>query len=777
MSIRQVIAVENRAHIPLKAQPLRQGVPWPRGAVSPNDRLTAQDEKGRPIPIGWRSLNNWPDGSAQWTLLDCALDIEPSGKRQIEIEVVPAKEGRSVASDPVPEYPVAVESRADWIKVGNGLVELNVTAQAGQLIRAWKANGRPVCEPNGFDALIVDADGIRYSAAACDAKKIAVEDSNSLRATVRIEGRHQAADGRRLLDFWLRFSVTAGRADIRVTYNYRNYEKQEPGIVLRSMALELRSALPASAQRSIMHSCRTRDFRTEPYRLPEDFEIVASNTPDLEHYPETHQGITGGGMGRAFLRQAELLRDDPSRKPWFLRNVADFKFGSVFPPEWSVWSYLGLVSDAGSLVVAGGNMVGLHPKSLSIAGHLIRYGIWPEWAGAFEITQGEGRTLDFFVGPLPPTASDLQIIHQYLTWEFSIYGHHGMRSPVAVALDPAHVRRCGVFAVDKLPAYDPLNRFAFERKVRQAWTPDEAAPAVGHWHYGDLFHSWGVGANNEEMVGWMWFQEYLRSGRPECLERGLALAQHIADVDIVAYSNDPYQNGGMCAHGPRHNHCAAYPSHMWFAELLCAYALTGDAEFKRWAVRVCDCLTYWVNDPVGFGHICADGRESGQPLINLAWTYGFAPEERYWHAMHKIVRESFAAKIRTYGTLTYMKPREDLPLLKDDGYGAWAAWEGLYWAWDVTRNEEIKRLVLDQLADRLVESKMATHGSFRGMDYNAAAYAYYLSGDKQWLARVARPFRAAFRAAQWQFGWVKAMYYIKLAFDEGIVQDADVVLA
>jgi hypothetical protein len=482
-------------------------------------------------------------------------------------------------------------------------------------------------------------------------------------------------------------------------------------------------------------------------------------------------------LGRVFIRQPDLLHDDEP-KPWFLQNVADFKFGNVFPPEWSVWSTLGLVSDKGSLLVLGSNMAGLHPKSLGIEGNVVEYAIWPQWAGPMEITQGEGRTIDFFVGPLPPNASDEQLLTQYFSWEFgNIYGHHGTRSAVKVSLDPDHVRGCSVFSIDKLPRFEPSEHFAFERKVKMEWTPDEPIPGHGHWHYGDAVVNYAIGVNNEEMVGLMWFQEFLRTGRADCLDRALAQAQHILDVDIVMYSSDSYQNGGMCAHGPRHNHCAAYPSHMWFTELLFAYALTGDEEFKKGAMRVCDNLVFWVNDEKGFSIISADGREGGQPLINLAWTYQFAPEHRYVDAMWKIIRQSFMAKVEEHGRLTYMKPHHNLPLLRYDGYGEWAAWEGLFWVWELTRDEELKEFILSQLEWRLTEERMGTSGGFRAMDFNGAAYAYLMTGERQWLDRVARAFNVAFRAAHWQIGWIKSMYYIKLAFEHNLINDDDVLLS
>ena len=713
--MQQTLSLENRVNLPLRRQPVRQGVPWPRGTVAAQAELGALDEQGRPVPCAVHPLNLWPDGSAQWSLVDLVLDFAPSGRRAI-----------TITTDPAPPAPVegavAVTASADRITVSNGLASL--TFGRGAIIERWTAGGRPVIEDGGFDVLVTGEDGAVYSASVAPERRMFVEESSTLCAVVRIEGKHRAQDARTLLDFWLRFRLTAGRPDVRITYHYHNLEKPEPGVNVRSIVLELRTGLPTPSQRAIVHLNRGRNFRTEYFRLAEDFEIASSDTMDLSDYEETHQrrGILGGGPGRAFIRQEELLCDDMSLKPWFLRNVVDFKFQTRNRGEGCVFSYIGMVSTAGSLVVAGGNMVGFHPKALSVTGSVLRYSVWPEWAGLMDITQGEGRTLDLYVGPLPPDATDHEIASQYFSWEAgSIYGHMPVRPTVGISLDPAHVRRCQVFSVEKLPPYDPQARFAFERKVKHLWTPDEPVPAYGHWHYGDVFSRWDIGVNNDEMAGHVWFQEYLRTGRPECLDRGLAQAQHIAEVDLVAYSSDPYQSGGMCAHGPRHNHCAAYPSHMWFTELLFAYALTGDEEFKKATRRACDNLVFWINDPEGFQIVSSDGREGGQPLINLSWTYPFIPDRRYLEAMWKVVRESCMAKAQAYGRLVYMKLREDMPLVRCKGYGDHAAWEGLYFFWELTRDEELRRFVLGQLDWRLTEDRMGTYGGLRETDYNAAA--------------------------------------------------------
>lgn len=769
--MQQTITIENRVNLALRSRPVRHGVPWPLGAVGSGAAISALDEHGRPVPVAARPLNHWEDGSVQWSLVDLVLDVPASGTRTIEVGTEPC------GAAPV-EHPVTVREGDGQVTVGNGLTDLRFGPDG--IVELWTCEGRPVIEAGGFDVRVVGSDGVVYSAGACSDLRFRVEESSPLCAVARVDGRHESREGETLLDFWLRFRVTADRRDVKITYHYHNLEAAEPGIHVRSIETELRAALPVDAPRAIMQVNRGRDFRPEYLRLGADLEICASNTMDLDRYEETHQqqGIMGGGDGRVFVRDMAVLGEDPEAKPWFLREVKDFKFRTGDRPEAYTFGYLGLVDEAASLVVAGANMVGLHPKSLRVAGNVVRYAVWPEWAGLMDITQGEGRSVDLHVGPLPPGVSDAAVAAQYLDWELSgLYSHFPTRPTVAVSLDSAHVRRCAVFGVEKLPAYDPDRRFAFERKVLSQWTPEGGAPANGHWHYGDVFYAWDIGGNNEEMAGLVWFQEYLRTGRASCLERGLAQARHIAEVDVVARSADPYQDGGMCSHGPRHNHCAAYPSHTWFTELLCAYALTGDSELLETARRVCDNLVFWISDPKGFQIICSDGREAGQPLINLAWCYRFLPDQRYVDAMWKVVRECFMANVARHGRLVYMKPREDMPLLQYEGYGEWAAWEGLFWFWELTRDEELKQFLLSQFEWRLTEERMGTHGSFRATDYNAAAYAWYMTEDPKWLQRVERPFRAVFRSAQWPFAWVKSMYFIELAFAHGLVTDDEVLIS
>jgi len=161
-------------------------------------------------------------------------------------------------------------------------------------------------------------------------------------------------------------------------------------------------------------------------------------------------------------------------------------------------------------------------------------------------------------------------------------------------------------------------------------------------------------------------------------------------------------------------------------------------------------------------------------MINLTACYPFNRDPRYLEACRKIIDEYLVANTLKYGRMLDAKP-PSCPV-KLCIYGDYASYEGMFWYWSITGEEDVKRFMLSQLEWRLTLPFMHVHGFHRTTDYNPAAYAYYMTDDRAWLDRVARPLGAAFRAARWPLGWIHAMYAIKLAFDLGIVSDEDITV-
>jgi hypothetical protein len=774
----QTIHVHNRVHRAFAAQPITYGVPWPQGAVKNVEELTLTDEGGVAIPAGFTELNRWPDGSVQWSLIDTSLDLSPSVNRSLKVAPAPAPGKRADA----PKNAVSVRIDGDTARIGNGLVEVVVSTK-GELLKSWTANGRLLAQPGGFDVSFAQGD-VRYSVSG-GPRTISIEHANAVRAVLRIDGKHGVAKSAKpqagdeaLLDYFLRIEVFAGRPDVKLTYSFRNRELPTPGISVSSWKAELVTTQPANAERCFTANNLTRHYLTSAIRRSEDPNIVATDTADLANYETAHKE---GQRADCFVANPEVLHDPPESKPWWLR---DQKFRFQAGGDKCVWPYLGLMSEAGDLpgvLACFGEMTTLHPKSLTVHGSTLEFGIYPNWAGPLSITQGAGRSHVMWIGPLPAGASDLDIQTKYLSWELGgVHTHVPSQSAVEIKPDLEHVRRCGVFAIDKLPRFEPEKHYLFERKVLDTWigvsygqlgAVDQVAPwpAAGFWDYGDQ----GRG-NNEEMHNLVYFQNYLRTGNYGCFEYALAGTRHMMEVDHCAFSIDHFQTGGQVAHCVHHNDGTAYPSHMWFTEYLFAYALTGDREYLEAAKRTCENLLHWIDDKEGFAIIAADQREAGQPMINLTWCYEFTRDRRYLDGCWKIVRNYLMANTAKHGRMLDEKPIA-MPV-KVCSYGDYAAWEGMFWLWEITRDEELRRFLLSQFEWRVSPEFSGVQGFHRTTDYNPAAYAYYLTGDKAWLRRVAKPFKASFRGARWPIGWVHAMYYAKLALDEGIVVDEDITV-
>ena len=150
----------------------------------------------------------------------------------------------------------------------------------------------------------------------------------------------------------------------------------------------------------------------------------------------------------------------------------------------------------------------------------------------------------------------------------------------------------------------------------------------------------------------------------------------------------------------------------------------------------------------------------------------------------KIFREVVMDNIRRFGALT------NCPLWNEDvlthlgNYGDYATWDGLFYVWHVTRDEEIRRVFLREAGLRVTEETMGTHnawdmthgGTSRTTDYNIAAEAYHMSGDARWLERVRRPFALAFRSPVWYLKPQHDIFMFKVALEHGLVKDEDVSL-
>ncbi|HET8850036.1 MAG TPA: hypothetical protein VFM78_09125 [Marinobacter sp.] len=78
---------------PRRSEPIRAGVPLPKGALFPGGALCLREPSGTPIqPLQSRPLGYWDDGSVHWLLVDFPINLEPGESKTLTLTHSPDSE-------------------------------------------------------------------------------------------------------------------------------------------------------------------------------------------------------------------------------------------------------------------------------------------------------------------------------------------------------------------------------------------------------------------------------------------------------------------------------------------------------------------------------------------------------------------------------------------------------------------------------------------------------------------------------------------------------------
>jgi hypothetical protein len=147
--------------------------------------------------------------------------------------------------------------------------------------------------------------------------------------------------------------------------------------------------------------------------------------------------------------------------------------------------------------------------------------------------------------------------------------------------------------------------------------------------------------------------------------------------------------------------------------------MSGDERARHVVLSVADNHVYWIYNVTEA--ICCDGREAGMPLVNLAAAYRLNPDEKYLAAARHICKHFFEANTKPDGTFEYAYPQGTYkaPYKTITGYGDWSSFAGLYRLWEVSGDEQFRKLGI-QLLDQAIKPGGFSLNDVRGMDFLAA---------------------------------------------------------
>lgn len=593
--------------------PVTSGIPFAQGELR-RDRLTALfNADGEELPLQTEVLNRWPDGSVKWLLLDFQMSLAAH-----ESQTLTLRYGPHVTRTAVPD-PIVLFARNINPTLTTGPLRIELSPDRFRLLDAiWlDANGdlefseaERITGGENSGIVLTTPDGTRFRADLSQAV-MTFEQFGPLRACVRIEGSHQAADGDHMFRYVIRLHAFHGRPFVRIDYTFINDHQSQDMTAIDSIEAVFETTAADGGQMVL-------DSRSvSPSRLDQiDDQIYQVNGEEAGRRAPGWAAISSSAGGMAV-------------------GVREF---------WQNW-----------------------PKSLQVAPGQLTVGLCPAFQpgtydgrpileeskhtyylrdGVYTLRTGVARThhmwATFFSGE--PPIDRLQDFYR------------ATETPLLAQCSPQYIAAAGVLGRcppadrDRYEGYDAW----LDAMFRQHLDDQESVREYGMLNFGDWWHveKFGGGWGNQEYdTSHNFMQQYLRSGDRRYFDRALQGALHLMDVDILHATNrhvrktdmaDDAHPGQIWVHQLGHTggyYDADAPlkirmdlklghlqdtGHVWIGGLCDTYLLTGDRrmlDVARLAAdrMVSECPTDYSN------HI----RGIGWPLNLVLTAYETTGDERY----------------------------------------------------------------------------------------------------------------------------------------------------
>jgi hypothetical protein len=519
------LLVESTDGLGRRLEPVTSGIPWPRGALMDASHLVMRDEQGGPVPLQARCLDQWPDRSVRWVLLDWQASVMAKARFRLEID----PEAATTAFGPK----VTTAERPDGgLDVNTGRARFHLRASGPFPFKSVVVDDIAAIDAARTRLTVEDGSGAIYEPKA---DRVELIEAGPLRTVVRFEGDLAHKSARPLGHFVLDIHFFAGSATVRFVLTLHNPRKaNHPGgfwnlgngdsIYLRDASLAL--ALPAGPGDPTV---RCSAEHQAPYRRFEaDFEIYQDSS---------------GGENWQSSNHVNRNRVVPhSFRGYRLRSGGREESGLRSTPIVSI------ERDGSALAVAMEHFWQNFPKAIEASGDALTLRLFPrQYADVHELQGGEQKTHVFFVAFRPDGVTDAT-----LDW---------CRAPLHPRATTAWYCASGAIPYLTPGADDPNTTYlalvdaaiegedTFERKR-------EVIDEYGWRHFGDVygdheavFHTGPTPLvshyNNQydNLAGFAY--QFLRSGDLRWWNQMDELARHVIDIDIYHTTRDrsAYNNG------------------------------------------------------------------------------------------------------------------------------------------------------------------------------------------------------------------------------------------
>ena len=659
------IWLEEKSGISRSLEPIKIGLPFPKGLVHQCSQLQIQDQTGNALPLQATILARWSDSSIQWALVEFFAQVDANSIVEYHVEVLE----RSVTTDNYAGQNLAITDDAHTISVSTGAAAFEIPKNEFRPFQGVSVQEKGLLQDGGTKFHLIDSEGSPWEPIPKSFDWIA---KGPLRATLRVNGefsnhgKQAFALFTALLDFWVNCSFCSLRFQI---HNPRAalhpggiWDLGDPGsIYFKDLSLEIPFGQPVA---SIM-VCPELGKHEESF-----------STGNLSLYQDSSGGEHWDSINHVD-RNGDLTVNFQGYKLWSIE--ADEKKileqGRRANPYFTVQTPAGWIS--GSIQDFWQNF----PKALSVESGVFTISLFPrECTAPFELQGGEKKTHTIFL-------------------DFGISGQPNripqLLAPLQVHVDPAWISSSGVIPY-LIPSSDDPNEHYLAYISNAVDGPNsffqkrEKIDEYGWRHYGDLYadheavHHKGKTPfishyNNQFDFIHGAAIHFLRTGDYRWNNLMVNLAQHVMDIDIYhtdedkpAYNHglfwhtDHYRPAGRATHRTysadslergQKKDFGGGPSneHNYTSGLLLYYYLTGDIfakeavqELAQWVMEMDDgARTVWslINEgPTGlasqtvFTDYHGPGRGAGNSINALMDAYKLTGDRTYLCKAEQLIR-------------------------------------------------------------------------------------------------------------------------------------------
>lgn len=510
------------------------GVPWPQGAVKKTDTF-ALASKGKPLPAQSWPLAYWPDGSIKFIGLATVVPAGDAGPITLRV------------GGPTAKGDLKVSKTGGSVIVDTGVLKCTIPTSGSNIVDSMSIGGKEIATKGQLVCILQNGpqaepdDVPPRERFVSTIKKVEVEQSGPVRATIKIEGMHKGVrSGREWLPFSVRLYFYTGQTAVRVVHTIIFDGDQEKDFV---RGLGLQFGVP---MREEPRNRTVRFAGEEGGVFSEPLQPGGGNRAQ-----ENGEPFAGNAVFAANAIWDDFRLSQPNPDGFTIRKRTNPK--STWISSWGGGRSAGLafVGDlGGGLGVSVKNFWQSYPAALDVTRASSKEAGLTAWLWSPDGPEMDMRHYDLVAHTLAASYEDVQsgMSTAYgvsRTSELTLYPTAGglptrevfaaqARQGSELALlsaSPEYIHSTGVFGVwsvvDRSTAFrkgiedglDQVLEFYKEQIDSRRW--------YGYWHYGDFMHSYSAARH-------VWHYDW----------GGTCMGEHRIGCPAVAVVQ-------LSAHGPR----------------------------------------------------------------------------------------------------------------------------------------------------------------------------------------------------------------------------------